>query len=277
MHDSFNLGWKLAAVVRGQSAPEILHSYAGERRAIAEELLAFDRELATMFSEHEARDTEESGDGQGATKLQEYMVKADAYVSGTLTHYKPSRIVAESPHQHLARGFELGKRFHSSPVVRLPDARPLHLGHVLEADGRWRIIAFSNPEDPADRSSAIWRLAEWLDTAAESPIGKYTPPEDDVDSVIELLAVFQQGYRELDMQRVHPFLAPAKGVYGLRDYNKLFCPDLDKNDDIFAERGIDREGCIVIVRPDQHVAQILPLDGLDDIGKFFDGFMLPRE
>ncbi len=277
MHDSFNLGWKLAAVVRGQSAPEILHSYAGERRAIAEELLAFDRELATMFSEHEARDTEESGDGQGATKLQEYMVKADAYVSGTLTHYKPSRIVAESPHQHLARGFELGKRFHSSPVVRLPDARPLHLGHVLEADGRWRIIAFSNPEDPADRSSAIWRLAEWLDTAAESPIGKYTPPEDDVDSVIELLAVFQQGYRELDMQQVHPFLAPAKGVYGLRDYNKLFCPDLDKNDDIFAERGIDREGCIVIVRPDQHVAQILPLDGLDDIGKFFDGFMLPRE
>ena len=75
---------------------------------------------------------------------------------------------------------------------------------------------------------------------------------------------------------VHDGRVVWTGAYGLRDYNKLFCPDLDRNDDIFAERGIDREGCIVIVRPDQHVAQILPLDGLDGIGKFFDRFMLPQ-
>ena len=276
MHDSFNLGWKLASVIRGHSSPELLHTYAGERRAIAEELLAFDRELATMFSEQEEADAKERENGPVATKLQEYMVKADAYVSGTLTHYAPSQITVESGHQHLARGLEPGKRFYSSPVVRLSDARPIHLGHALEADGRWRIIAFSNPEDPTDSLSAIWKLADFLEKASESPIRKYTPAGGDVDSVIEFLVVFQQGSRDINMQDVHAFLSPPKGVYRLRDHNKLFCPDLDDGDDIFDKRGIDREGCIVITRPDQHVASVLPLDGYDALAKFFDGTMIPQ-
>jgi phenol 2-monooxygenase len=276
MHDSFNLGWKLASVIRGHSLPEILNTYAAERRAIAEELLAFDRELATMFSEQEASSAKDSANAQGATKLQEYMVKADGYVSGTLTHYKPSQVIAESSHQHLARGFETGRRFHSSPVVRLADARPIHLGHMLEADGRWRIIVFSNAEDPTGHSSAIWELADFIENAEESPVRKFTPTGKDVDAVIEILAVFQQGYREINMQEVPDFLCPSKGVYGLRDYNKLFCPDLDDGRDIFDERGIDREGCIVIARPDQHVANVLPLNGYEELAGFFDRFMIPQ-
>ena len=277
MHDSFNLGWKLGSVIRGHSSPQILHTYAAERRAIAEELLAFDRELATMFSEQEASSAEGGEDAHRATKLQEYMVKADGYVSGTLTEYKPSQIVAEPAHQYLARGFDVGKRFHSNPVVRLADARPIHLGHVLEADGRWRIIAFSNGEDPTEHSSEIWKLADFLENAAESPVKKYTPTESDIDAIMELLVVFQQGYRDINMQDVPAFLSPSKGAYELRDYNKLFCPDLDNGNDIFVERGIDREGCIVVMRPDQHVANVLPLNGYGDLAAFFDEFMIPQD
>jgi hypothetical protein len=41
-------------------------------------------------------------------------------------------------------------------------------------------------------------------------------------------------------------------------------------------RGIDRErGCLVIVRPDQFVAHVLPLDGHAQFAAFFDGFMAP--
>ncbi len=50
IHDSFNLGWKLASVIRGHSSPRILHTYSAERREVAKELIAFDRELAKMFS-----------------------------------------------------------------------------------------------------------------------------------------------------------------------------------------------------------------------------------
>ena len=39
IQDGFNLGWKLAAVVNGHAAPDLLASYADERRPIAEALL----------------------------------------------------------------------------------------------------------------------------------------------------------------------------------------------------------------------------------------------
>jgi phenol 2-monooxygenase len=43
-------------------------------------------------------------------------------------------------------------------------------------------------------------------------------------------------------------------------------------------RGINREqGCIVVVRPDQHVAQVLPLHAYDELAEFFDGFMIASE
>jgi phenol 2-monooxygenase len=72
-------------------------------------------------------------------------------------------------------------------------------------------------------------------------------------------------------------LLPRKGRYGLRDYEKLFCADHKSGNDIFDLRKINRDqGCIVIVRPDQYVAHVLPLDAYSDLASFFDGFMLPK-
>ena len=50
MQDAFNLGWKLAAVLRGRSAPQLLHSYSAERQAVAKELIDFDREWAEILA-----------------------------------------------------------------------------------------------------------------------------------------------------------------------------------------------------------------------------------
>ena len=58
----------------------------------------------------------------------------------------------------------------------------------------------------------------------------------------------------------------------------MFCADIKSGHDIFAMRGIDREtGCMVVVRPDQYVAQVLPIDGFDQLASYFDRFMLPAE
>jgi len=67
---------------------------------------------------------------------------------------------------------------------------------------------------------------------------------------------------------------PRKGVYGLIDYEKAFCPDTTHGQDIFDLRGIDRaHGALLIVRPDQYVAQVLPLDAVSEVETFFAGFM----
>ena len=93
--------------------------------------------------------------------------------------------------------------------------------------------------------------------------------------MIDVRAVFQQGHRELRSEAMPQFLLPRKGRYGLRDYEKMFCPDLKGGDDIFDMRGIDRDrGCMVVVRPDQYVAHVLPLDAFAELSAFFDRFMV---
>jgi phenol 2-monooxygenase len=70
-------------------------------------------------------------------------------------------------------------------------------------------------------------------------------------------------------------LFPHKGRYGLRDYEKAFCALADSGQDIYTLRGIDRQrGCLVVVRPDQYIAHVLPLETTDALAAFFGGFML---
>jgi phenol 2-monooxygenase len=272
MQDAFNLGWKLAAVLRDRCPPSLLHTYSAERRAIAKELIDFDREWsALMASIH--------GEGGGAdpAKTQSYFLRHGRYTAGTATRYAPSILTGESTYQHLADGFVIGTRFHSAPVIRLADAKPVHLGHVGGADGRFRLFAFAPAGDPTAPGSAIRRWCEFLADSAASPVRKYTRDGEDIDAMIDVRAVFQQAHRELDIAAMPALLLPGKGRYGLRDYEKAFCPDIKGGNDVFAMRGIDRAaGCMVIVRPDQYVAHVLPLDAYGELASFFDGFMLPQ-
>jgi 2-polyprenyl-6-methoxyphenol hydroxylase-like FAD-dependent oxidoreductase len=275
MQDAFNLGWKLAAVLRGQCAPEFLHTYSAERQAVAKELIQFDREWAKMISAPLKTPGDPDSKGVDPEEVRGYFVKHGRYTAGTATRYPPSIITGENTHQHLAEGFEIGTRFHSAPVIRLADAKEISLGHVAKADGRWRIYAFADRSDPGAKSARIRGLCEFLSEAADSPIRRYTPAKQDIDSVIDVRAVFQQGHRELKVEAMPALLLPQKGRYGLRDYEKMFCPDLKGGEDIFDMRGIDRErGCVVIVRPDQYVAHVLPLDDHAGISAFFAQFLL---
>lgn len=50
----------------------------------------------------------------------------------------------------------------------------------------------------------------------------------------------------------------------------------DPLNDIFELRGISRGGAVVLVRPDQYVANVLPLTAMSGLDAFFERFMLPR-
>ena len=257
MADTWNLGWKLAAVLRGTAKPEILHTYSEERQAVARELIDFDREFSNLFKA-QAVDPEE---------FQRYFVAQGRFTAGVATRYAPSMITAESTFEHLATGFPVGMRFHSAPVIRLADAKPMQLGHVARADGAWRIYVFADRE----RSRAA-RLCEYL-ASDTSPIHRFTPAGMEPDAVIDVRAVFQQGHRELAVDRLPPVLLPRKGSFGLLDYEKVFCPDPSAGD-IFDLRGVDRDsGCMVVVRPDQYVSHVLPLHEHQALDGFFRGIL----
>ena len=272
MQDGFNLGWKLAAVLAGRSTPAILRTYSAERHAVAAELIDFDRAFAAMFSATPKRAGEQGEDGVDPAEFQRYFVQQGRFTAGVATRYAPSLISAKPRHQALARGFPVGMRFHSAPVIRVADAKPVHLGHTTPADGRWRLFLFADPRDPADTAGPLHAICAFLADPARGPVARGTPRDGEIDSVIDVRAIVQTPHTQVAFGALPPLLRPRKGRFALIDYEKVFCPDM-RAGDIYEMRGIDRDrGCVVIVRPDQYVAHVLALDAHDEIAGFFDAF-----
>ena len=129
--------------------------------------------------------------------------------------------------------------------------------------------------DHPDAQAGVRALCRFLEESPQSPVRKFTRAGQDTDAVFDLRAVFQQAHDTLAIESMPTLLLPRKGRHGLRDYDKVFCPDLKNGPDIFDLRGIDREqGALVVVRPDQYVAHVLPLDAHRALADFFAGFML---
>jgi phenol 2-monooxygenase (NADPH) len=274
MQDAFNLGWKLVSVLEGRAKPELLRTYNIERHAIAQRLIDFDKEWSKIMASPPKDPKRPELGGVDPAELQAYFVNSGRYTAGVATHYPPATVLtAEATHQDLAKGFIIGMRFHSAPVVRLADAKPVHLGHAARADCAWRIYAFA---DASGRR--LRKLADFLAQSPNSPIRRLTPPGASIDSVIDFRAVFQRAHRDLKVEELPSILLPRKGHFGLIDYEKAYCPDLKNGPDIFELRRVDREqGALVVVRPDQYVSNVLPLDAHDELTAFFGSFLLDRQ
>ena len=258
MQDGFNIGWKLGHVLDGRAPASLLASYSAERQEVAKNLIAFDKQWSTLM----AAKQDELDD---PTELESFYVKTFEFPAGFMTRYEPSLIVAGDTHQALAEGFPIGKRFKSAPVVRVCDGNPVQLGHHARADGRWRVYVFADAA-----GSAVTDLAGWLSTASESPLAA-TPAGLDVDAWFDVKVVYQQPHGEIDLGRVPDVFLPRTGPFGLIDYEKVYAAE--PASDIFELRGVDRAGAIVVVRPDQYVAGVLPLTSssaaTDGLAAFF--------
>lgn len=271
--DAWNLGWKLAAVLRGRARPELLHTYSAERQPVARQLIDFDREFSKAMSARPNVDgTIETTVDDDAVAYQSYFAQQLRFTSGTDTCYDRSMITGASTFQHLATGFPVGMRFHSAQVVRLADARQVELGHVMRADGAWRLFLFGDKAAP-ERGSRLRSCCEYL-SSCDSPLVRFTRPGERPDAVIDVRAVLAKSHREVALDQLPPLLLPRKGKFQLIDYEKVFCA-LPGEKSIFRQRGIDAEhGCAVIVRPDQFVAQVLPLDAVGEMTELFAGVLL---
>lgn len=275
MGDTFNLGWKLAHVLTGRSHASLLHSYSAERLEEAKRLVETDHKWARIMS---APPGESELDGSEMPRFQKQFIENLEFTGGLAVHYDPSNLIAAPEHQHLATGQIIGKRFHSAPVLRLADAKPLQLGHIAGADGRWRLYAFAGMDDTGQDTGAIATLCTWLETDPHSPLRRFNRKGEDIDALIDLRAIFQQELTTLNYEDMPSLLRPAKGRYGLRDFEKVFCVDHKLGQDIFEMRGIHRNnGCMILVRPDQYVAHILPLDAFNALARFCNDIFLPND
>ncbi len=96
--------------------------------------------------------------------------------------------------------------------------------------------------------------------------------------MIDTRAVFQQGFRALEYGAMPTLLRPPWAATGCATTRRSSAPTLKRGEDIFEMRGIDRAaGCMVIVRPDQYVGHVLPLQAHDELAAYFAGILRARK
>jgi phenol 2-monooxygenase len=264
MGDTFNLGWKLVSVLEGRCGSELLHTYSAERQTVAQALIDFDHEWSRIMSA-----PAEQNAHTDIPRVQKHFVEGGEFTAGLSVRYDESSITASARWQELAPGFQVGTRFHSVPVVRISDAKSVHLGHVVRADVRWHIFIFSDLNHNRART-----FCDYLAHDANSPILKHTPTGADIDAVISTCGVLQEPHHAIEFMSLPAILRPSKGKFQILDFEKAYCVNHGLNKDAFDSRGIDRDqGCMVVVRPDQYVAAVFPLDAYEELQQFFAGVL----
>ncbi|PRQ12229.1 phenol 2-monooxygenase [Corynebacterium sp. 13CS0277] len=270
MQDGFNIGWKLGQVLSGRGNAELLRTYGRERQEVAADLIAFDKEWSTLMATPPE-------DFEDPSFLEDFYVKTAEFPAGFMTCYAPSLITADAAHQDLAAGYPIGKRFRSFPVDRVCDANTKELGHLHRADGRWRIYVFADGTHPAaaPRTEA-W--AQWWSTDPASP-QHLTPADGDEDALFDVKVIYQGDHTDVSHPEIPAAFRPLVGPHRLVNYNKAFgarttCRQLGERD-IFDARGISRTGAVVVVRPDQYVAGVFPLEQPAALGEFLTPIFQP--
>ncbi|TGJ85584.1 hypothetical protein E0Z10_g3139 [Xylaria hypoxylon] len=264
LQDGYNIGWKLAAVLRKQASPELLKTYVLERQKTAADLIDFDRYWSKLFST--------SKQEHGITA--ELFVKAGRYTAGLATRYDDSMITTTATSQaSLAAKLIVGMRFPSTQVIRVGDARHMWLTRALPADSRWHLVVFGGDIQNDDAAKRLHKLA--LDL--EGLIRIFTPSESDLDSVFNIILVLSSERANVELETIPEIFTPIVGKWKLKNILKVFVDDEgydNTHGHAYETYGIaPSQGALVVIRPDQYISRISPLNNVRGIDSFFSGFL----
>ncbi|KAF4636696.1 hypothetical protein G7Y89_g1386 [Cudoniella acicularis] len=289
MQDTYNLGWKIAAVLNGTSNRSILKTYQSERRRIAQDLIAFDHKFSRLFSGRPAKDVMDET-GISMQEFKDAFEKGNLFASGVAVDYGASILVAKDGDaaeqgdgtdvsvskeggriigkSDLATNIKMGMRFPSFQVLNQADARPWQFQEWLKSDGRWRIVVFAGNVSVPTQKKRIDSLGASL-SAPDSFLHRFTPKDKPIDSVIEIFTIHSAKRAETELFDFPEIMRPFKKGEGW-DYWKVFVDDVSYHEgygDAYKGCGVDKEkGCSVVVRPDGYVGWI---GEIENVGKCF--------
>jgi phenol 2-monooxygenase len=279
LQDGYNMGWKLAHVLKGLSPPSLLETYVLERQKVAIDLINFDRYFSKLFSSEGKASPEE---------FQEGFIKSGKYTAGLTAKYDESPITLDlSLSESLAKNVPVGMRLPSSQVVRHCDSKPVQLSTTLKSDGRWRVMVFagdlslpqnktrldavsSSIRPPARPLANAFQIGAYL-SSNESPLQTFRL-NNDCDSLIEPILVGYGSRHSVELSQIPSAFYPITGKNQIKgasldvsktrakltdwlDLHKIFFDDESydtKHGHLYDYLKISPEnGAIVIIRPDQ--------------------------
>jgi phenol 2-monooxygenase len=186
-----------------------------------------------------------------------------------------SRVVSD---QAYASKLEIGKRVPSVKVLNQSDAQPSHFQELLKSNGCWRVAIFPGDIGRARQKDRLNKLGEQL-ASVDSFLKRFTPTGARYDEVIEVLVVHAAPRSSVTVFDFPEVFRPHDEADGW-DYWKIFVDDESYHEghgQIYEYFGIDpAEGCSIIIRPDQYLSFVGPMDAYDEMDHFFSAFMVPQ-
>ncbi|MFN3224842.1 MAG: FAD-dependent monooxygenase [Hyphomicrobiales bacterium] len=232
IQDSFNLAWKLAAVIKGQAGESLLNSYSEERAPVAKQIVTRANQSIGEFGPiFEALGLTESTDPE---VMQANMDKrCDANMAAEQQRAAIREAIAFKKYEFDAHGVEMNQRYKSSAIVTDGQMEP---AFELDAELHYQPTTW-----PGARIPHAWVYDQ--DGGKHSTLdlvgrGKFTiltgingePWADAAEKVSKTLGI--------DV-RAH-VIGPRRAI-------------IDHHGDWARAREVNEAGC-VLVRPDQHVA-----------------------
>jgi phenol 2-monooxygenase len=255
IQDTYNLVWKLGAILTEGADPIILETYNTERRSVAKRLMDLDAHLVTAYED------QQTGRDSGVYQVRE---KYAGFMAGVDVTYGPSVLVVDGDKYGslaLARNTKLGMRLPSTTVTYQRDGASTHLTQSLTSDGSWKLLVFPADLDEPGKMDALVNLAHYLtDNSHLARLRKEKDRKSDGPAINVLLIHSRP-------RRTDKILDE---VMGWDDW-KIFA---DENGQAYLDYGIDGNsgGCLILCRPDQHVAWVGGFENMTDLDNFFSFF-----
>lgn len=282
IQDTYNLGWKLASVVQGVAHPNLLQTYHQERLPVAKRLIDFDKRICRGMLEAENT----LGDDH-----REALVEENTYMSGLGVTYDPNMVVSQpilgrksqlttcghSLQLDPVKTIKLGARIPSELVLSQADSQPLQLQQIFPSTGEWNLVVFGGNILDGVQMCRVERLAAAL-SSPKSVVQKIRNRQQSRNNcVVGALAIYLIHSAPLSEVNIWDlpviFRLPDEDT-GI-DYGKVFADNKSYHaggGKAYHNYGVSPQGCIVLLRPDQHVAFMGALGDTGELERFLESF-----
>lgn len=290
MQDTFNLGWKLASVIKGVLDPRILATYQQERLPVAERLIALDQRICRgMCSQRNV--SAEAQHGEFDEDHKRALEEENSSMSGLAVIYHSNSLVSASvwdaprpedvssctSRPSVAKNLRVGARIPSVLILNQSDSQACHLQQILPSTGQWNLIIFGADLATEEQKRRVEGLASAIDD-----------PDSAIQKVNDPVNVARRGFPALGVFLVH---CADRHSIELNDLPTVFRPWTKDGIDygrvwvdgeayhhagggqLYSSFGIQKEGCMALLRPDQHLAFLSDLEDVKGLEQFLQWVM----
>ncbi|KIJ38975.1 hypothetical protein M422DRAFT_33024 [Sphaerobolus stellatus SS14] len=262
IHDSTNLGWKLAGVLKGWYTEGVLNTYEAERRSSAQKLIQLDTEIAACVSGTIPARFNAPPDADPNVYLIKLYRDNAAFTVGLGVSYEEN-ILNQSNPTAPKLAIQVGHR-PADPFLFQPGAKfPNRMQEFMPNNGKFWITIFAGGLDP---DSKVPKLRK---TSAERFIAFKSYLEGPTSFLNTLSSAFQ-------------FVTIIRGDGIFQSAETLNTTGIgkivhDRTGEAYEAYGVDdTEGAVVVLRPDGIVGFFAGMDQKEAIAKYFEGFVQPR-